>query len=371
MLPVRVATAIVGVPAVIALIWWGGAGYSVAVGVILAVAALEFYAAVAPAAPLPGEAGPASRTAGNPTLAENPVAALARRPLPRLLNQRPAGLLGAALIALLVAGAHQDANWWTGALALAAVLPALWIVARGQTETGLTEWLAIVGGVLYVGWLGSYLIPLRQLADDGQWVFLAVFAAFANDTGAYFVGTAVGRTPLARRIGPSKTVEDPSGGPACSAAACRFCFAFDLDRHRGTIPAILVPSRPNWATSWNSLLKRSTGVKDASVLVPGHGGVLDRLDSLLFVVPMGHYAIWDPIAESAILIREVSGEIFAVLVAALAPYWRPVAAATTAMTTRLCPSRESTSDDRRLAWPEIISALNRKRPASSLRLKAR
>jgi phosphatidate cytidylyltransferase len=283
MLPLRVATAIVGVPAVIALIWWGDAGYSVVVGVILAVAALEFYAAVAPA--------PAG-----PSLAENPLATLAQRPLPRLLNQRPLGLLGAALIALLVAGAHHDANWWTGALALAAVLPSLWLIARGETERGLTDWLVVVGGVLYIGWLGSYLVPLRQLDEDGQWVFLAVFAAFANDTGAYFVGTAVGRTPLARRISPSKTVEGSLGGLACGAAAVpllSYALGLDIDVAPLIPLAILVPVAAQLGDLAESLLKRSTGVKDAGVLVPGHGGVLDRLDSLLFVVPMVYYyAIW-------------------------------------------------------------------------------
>jgi len=283
MLPLRVATAIVGVPVVIALIWWGGVGYSVVVGVILAVAALEFYAAVAPAP-------------SNPSLIENPLPALARRPLPRLLNQRPLSLLGIALVALLVAGAHNGADWWTGALALAAVLPSLWLIARGETQGSLTDWLVIVGGVLYVGWLGSYLVPLRQLDEDGQWVFLAVFAAFANDTGAYFVGMTIGRTPLAPRISPSKTVEGSLGGLACGAAAVPLLsYALGLDIDAGPlIPlAILVPVAAQLGDLAESLLKRSAGVKDAGVLVPGHGGVLDRLDSLLFVVPMVYYyAIW-------------------------------------------------------------------------------
>jgi phosphatidate cytidylyltransferase len=283
MLPLRVATAVVGVPVVIALIWWGDAGYSVAVGVILAVAAVEFYAAVAPAST-------------NPSLAENPLAALAQRPLPRILNQRPLSLLGIALIALLVAGAHHGADWWTGALALAAVLPSLWLIARGETERGLSDWLVTVGGILYVGWLGSYLVPLRQLDEDGQWVFLAVFAAFANDTGAYFVGMALGHTPLAPRISPGKTVEGSLGGLVCGVAAVPLLsYALGLDIDAGPlIPlAILVPVAAQLGDLAESLLKRSAGVKDAGVLVPGHGGVLDRLDSLLFVVPMVYYyAIW-------------------------------------------------------------------------------
>ena len=281
MLLVRVATAVVGVPIIIALIWWGGAGYSVAVGVVLAAAALEFYTAVAPAT-------------GNPSLAENPLAALARRPLPRLLNQRPLGLLGAALTALLVAGAHHGTDWWTGALALAAVLPSVWLIARADTQRALSDWLVTVGGVLYVGWLGSYLIPLRQIDQD--WVFLALFATFANDTGAYFVGRAVGRRPLAPRISPGKTVEGSLGGLLCGvAAAVVLNYALGLDVNAGPlIPlAVLVPVAAQLGDLAESLLKRSTGVKDAGVLVPGHGGVLDRLDSVLFVVPMVYYyAIW-------------------------------------------------------------------------------
>jgi phosphatidate cytidylyltransferase len=283
MLPVRVATAIVGVPIIIALIWWGGAGFSVAVGVILVIAALEFYAAVDPAP-------------RNASLAENPLAAIAQRPLPRLLNQRPLGLLGAALVALLVAGAHNGIDWWTGALALATVLPLIWLIARGETQRGLNNWLATVGGVLYVGWLGSYLVLLRLLDQDGQWVFLAIFATFANDTGAYFVGMAVGRTPLAPRISPGKTVEGALGGLVCGAAAVPLLsYALGLDVGVGPLVplAVLVPVAAQLGDLAESLLKRSTGVKDAGVLVPGHGGLLDRLDSLLFVVPMVYYyAIW-------------------------------------------------------------------------------
>jgi len=283
MLPVRVATAIVGVPIIIALIWWGGAGYSVAVGVILVIAALEFYAAVDPAP-------------RNASLAENPLAAIAQRPLPRLLNQRPLGLLGAALVALLVAGAHNGVDWWTGALALATVLPLIWLIARGETQRGLNDWLATVGGVLYVGWLGSYLVLLRLLDQDGQWGFLAIFATFANDTGAYFVGMAVGRTPLAPRVSPGKTVAGALGGLVCGAAAVPLLsYALGLDVGVGPLVplAVLVPVAAQLGDLAESLLKRSTGVKDAGALVPGHGGLLDRLDSLLFVVPMVYYyAIW-------------------------------------------------------------------------------
>ena len=156
-----------------------------------------------------------------------------------------------------MAGAHNGADWWTGALALAAVLPSLWLIARGETERGLTDWLVVVGGVLYVGWLGSYLVPLRQLDDDGQWVFLAVFAAFANDTGAYFVGMAVGRTPLAPRISPSKTVEGSLGGLICGAAAVPAAELRPGPGHRRRAASSPWRSWCRWPPNWATWRNRS------------------------------------------------------------------------------------------------------------------
>jgi len=198
MLPQRVATAVIGVPAILAVIWAGGAWFSVVLGILLFIAALEFYAAVAPAPT-------------NATFLENPLAAISPVPLPRLLNQRPLGLMGAAFTALLVAAAHHGGDWWAGALALAAVLPFLWLVLRGDRERALPDWLHSVGGVLYIGWLGSHLVFLRHLDNGQDWVYLAVFATFANDTSAYFVGGAIGRTKLVPRISPGKTVEGALG----------------------------------------------------------------------------------------------------------------------------------------------------------------
>jgi phosphatidate cytidylyltransferase len=281
MLPQRVATAVIGVPAILAVIWAGGAWFSVVLGVLLFIAALEFYAAVAPAPT-------------NATLLENPLAAISPVRLPRLLNQRPLGLMGAAFTALLVAGAHHGGDWWAGALALAAVLPFLWLIVRGNGERALPDWLHSVGGVLYIGWLGSHLVFLRHLDNGQDWVYLAVFAVFANDTSAYFVGRAIGRTKLVPRISPGKTVEGSLGGilfGALGLVVLNYALGLRVDAWPLIPLAVLVPVAAQLGDLAESLVKRGAGVKDAGVLVPGHGGVLDRLDSVLFTVPVVYYYV--------------------------------------------------------------------------------
>jgi len=284
MLLQRVATSIIGVPVIVALIWLGGTWYSVAVAFFLVVAALEFYAAVAPA------------SSANPTLAENPLAALSPLRLPRLLNQRPLGLMGVAFVALLVAGAHNGGDWWAGAMALAAVLPLLWLTLTGDVDRALGDWLWTVGGVVYIGWLGSHLEFLRHLSNGRDWVFLAVFATFANDTSAYLVGHALGRTKLVPHISPGKTVEGSLGGllfGALGLVVLNYALGLRLDAAAIVPLAFLVPLAAQLGDLAESLIKRGAHVKDASVVVPGHGGVLDRLDSVLFVVPVVYYyAIW-------------------------------------------------------------------------------
>jgi phosphatidate cytidylyltransferase len=279
MLLQRVATAVIGVPVILLVVWAGGAWFSVVLGIVLFIAALEFYAAVSP-------------PSANATLVENPLAAVSPVRLPRLLNQRPLGLMGAAFTGLLVAAAHHGGDWWAGTLALAAVFPFLWLILRGDSEGALPDWLHTVGGVLYVGWLGSHLVLLRHLDNGRDWVYLAVFATFANDTSAYFVGRAIGRTRLVPRISPGKTVEGSLGGilfGALGVVLLNWALGLRLDVWPLIPLAVLVPVAAQLGDLAESLIKRGAGVKDAGVLVPGHGGFLDRLDSVLFAIPVAYY----------------------------------------------------------------------------------
>src|SRR3972149_2127267 len=164
---------------------------------------------------------------------------------------------------------------------------------------GLT-WLggpgfAIAGGfgptLAALGRLGSHFVFLRDAPNGLDWLLLALFATFATDTCAYFVGQAIGRTKIAPAISPGKTLEGSLGGFAGGAAAV---LLLNEVLHAGAgaeiIPlALLLPLAGELGDLAESLIKRGAGVKDASHVIPGHGGFLDRLDSLLITVPLVYY----------------------------------------------------------------------------------
>jgi phosphatidate cytidylyltransferase len=142
-------------------------------------------------------------------------------------------------------------------------------------------------GLFYVGGLTAPLALLhRQLPDGPFWVLTAVAATFANDTGAYFSGRAFGRHKLYPAVSPGKTVEGAVGGFFFSIGTLfliRATFFGALTVSDCLLVAIPASVLGPLGDLFESLLKRSAGVKDSSHLIPGHGGVLDRLDALLFV----------------------------------------------------------------------------------------
>ncbi len=253
MLAPRVASAIVGVPVILAIIYLGGAWYAAAVAVILATASVEFNHA-------------------------------------RRAWLAPVSVLAALLVAGVAAGAHAgDAAWYAwiaGALIIAPLTAALNASDDGAAADAL--WMA--GGVTYVGVLGSFLVLLRDLDPDGRsWVYLAVAATFVVDTAAYFTGRAVGRRLLAPSISPKKTWEGLFGGWAAGfAAVVLLGNAFDLgvEPWKLSLLALLLPLAAALGDLAESALKRRMHIKDASELIPGHGGVLDRLDSILFTIAL-------------------------------------------------------------------------------------
>jgi phosphatidate cytidylyltransferase len=237
----------------------GGPLYTVAVAVALAIGFAEFArAARLPAAPL--------AVAGLLTVAALPVAAHAG---------------GDALVAVLSAGA-------VAALGVQ--------VARGEAPESLTPWALTLAGVLYVGVLGQHFVGVRLLPNGRDWVLLALFTTFATDTGAYAVGRLLGRHALAPRLSPGKTVEGAVGGLVAGAAAApALNAALGLGVPSAAMLALGVVAAvaAQLGDLSESLIKRAVGVKDMGAIVPGHGGVLDRLDSLLFVVPLVYYtAAW-------------------------------------------------------------------------------
>jgi phosphatidate cytidylyltransferase len=147
--------------------------------------------------------------------------------------------------------------------------------------------LALLGAV-YPGLLLSSLVRLRQLERGEWWVVLALTVTWLNDTCAYFAGRAFGKRTLAERISPSKTWEGAIGGGLGSVAGALVVQHFWLPQLApwgaaliGGGAAVLGPL----GDLSESMLKRAYGAKDSGRLLPGHGGILDRLDALLFNAP--------------------------------------------------------------------------------------
>ena len=255
MLKVRVATGVVAIPLIVLLVWTGDRWFTAAVAAILLVATLEFQSA-------------------------------------RGAWLRPLALIAAAFSAALAGAAHAGGEWMSWFLIGAIVVPLVWVTLFSETTEALPDWLWAVGGVLYLGWLGSHLVLLRDLGDGRDWVYLAVFSTFACDTSAYFVGRAIGRHHLAPAISPGKTVEGGVAGLVFGAAAVILLNYFLGLRKEAAliIPlALLLPLAAQIGDLAESKLKRSMEVKDASRLVPGHGGLMDRLDSVLLTTIVVYY----------------------------------------------------------------------------------
>lgn len=151
-------------------------------------------------------------------------------------------------------------------------------------------------GVMYIAVPLSYVVPLRQI-DGGQWwIMFLLVVIWSNDTFAFFTGKTLGKTKLCPEISPKKTVEGAVGGLAggfLAAYLFNSIFSLGLDAGGVLILSALIGAIGIAGDLFESLLKRAAGVKDSGTLIPGHGGVLDRIDSLLFPIPVLYYSlIW-------------------------------------------------------------------------------
>ena len=151
--------------------------------------------------------------------------------------------------------------------------------------------LRSVASLMYVA-LPLAALNLAYVAfSEGKWLVLLMFAMiWLNDTGAYCVGSLIGRRRLFERLSPKKSWEGFFGGLAFCLAAGALAALFLLPDSLGVLSGLglgaVVCVFSTWGDLFESLLKRSHGIKDSGKLIPGHGGILDRIDSLLFVAPV-------------------------------------------------------------------------------------
>lgn len=153
----------------------------------------------------------------------------------------------------------------------------------------------VLAGFVYISIPGVIMFKLSQIQIDhapkGIALYFALACILLGDSGAYFVGRALGRRKLIPKVSPKKTVEGAIGGLVFSAlTGLFFCLYFmkDLSPVWGFITALIVGAAGQVGDLAESALKRTANVKDSGSLLPGHGGMLDRIDSLLFGVPLAH-----------------------------------------------------------------------------------
>jgi phosphatidate cytidylyltransferase len=177
------------------------------------------------------------------------------------------------------------------------VLLSLLSILAGRERRSFNDWTYTIAGVLYVGFLLSHILLLREVGDNDEgrkWVLFGLFATFATDSAAFFTGICLGKHRMAPDISPKKTWEGALGGFAGAVGA-----GLALGAVMG-LPAMLwqqailgaaVGVAAQFGDLVESQIKRAAGVKDSSGLLPGHGGLLDRLDSVLFAMPVLYYLV--------------------------------------------------------------------------------
>jgi phosphatidate cytidylyltransferase len=187
-----------------------------------------------------------------------------------------------------------------GLIVLAALTWHLVDYERGAAASG-TDFAITVGGIFYLGWLGTYFIALRALPPDGiWWLITTVTAVWLADTGAYSIGRRFGRHKMAPRLSPKKTWEGYAGGVLGGALSSGVLSVFwhigagtqsALTWQTGALLGALIGALSPLGDLGVSMLKRQIGVKDSGHLIAGHGGALDRIDSWLIAVPVGYYFV--------------------------------------------------------------------------------
>jgi len=200
---------------------------------------------------------------------------------------------------------HRTEEWHlAGLFTVLLVAMLLAELRRGASKQTLVNASSTVLGVLYIGWLGAHVCALRELpwslglpySLGMSFALLPFFLAWTCDTAAYVVGRAWGRHRLAPGVSPQKSVEGAVGGllaAIVAGAVARVWFAPYLSWPSALVLGGLVGVFAQLGDLVESLLKRDAEAKESSSLIPGHGGVLDRFDSLLFAAPLVYYyLVW-------------------------------------------------------------------------------
>jgi phosphatidate cytidylyltransferase len=168
---------------------------------------------------------------------------------------------------------------------------------RGRDKAAL-DFAATAAGLAYLGWVGAYLLDLRNLPNGGWWLFLVLPSVWMADSGAYSIGAAYGRHKLAPRLSPKKSWEGYWAGVFTGTLYGGFlAFAYstwgplEVSIWQGAALGLILNVIAPLGDLGESLFKRPAGIKDSGTIIPGHGGAFDRIDAWLWAAVIGYYYI--------------------------------------------------------------------------------
>jgi phosphatidate cytidylyltransferase len=172
---------------------------------------------------------------------------------------------------------------------------------RGRDQAAI-DFAITVAGIVYLGWLGSYLLDLRQLPQGGWWLMLVLPIVWGGDTGAYSIGAVYGKHKMTPRLSPKKSWEGYFAGLFTSIiVGAFFAYAFSslgpkplgdlMTPLQGGFLGLVIGGLAPLGDLGESMLKRQGGLKDSSNVFPGHGGFFDRIDSWIWGAALGFFVI--------------------------------------------------------------------------------
>jgi phosphatidate cytidylyltransferase len=193
----------------------------------------------------------------------------------------------------------ESAHWILGIYILACMVFHLIAYERGRDQAA-ADFAITISAALYVGWIGAYLVSLRDLPNGMWWFMVALPSVWGADTGAYFFGRKYGRRQLSPRLSPKKTWEGYFAGIIsgvvvgvifASLAVSQLTLEAGITPWRGALLGLVLSVVTPLGDLGESMIKRQFGVKDSSNLLPGHGGMFDRIDSWIWTAIISYYMI--------------------------------------------------------------------------------
>lgn len=254
----RVISALILLPIVVGVIWLGGWPFDIAIALIMSLAVYEFNRLM--------------RQGSHPHY------------MPWVFSLALVIVIGLDVLS-------PPANLLRPGIALILITSLTWQLSHRQGEPTVDWALAIVAG-LYLGIAGAHFILLRQLPNGERWLLLTLTGTWLADSGAYFIGSRFGRHKMTPTLSPKKSWEGLFGGILFGLALNPIVAAiFGLPLIHGAALGLSGATIGVFGDLSISMIKRQVGAKDSGHLIPGHGGILDRFDSLLFTVIVGYYYI--------------------------------------------------------------------------------